>query len=288
MRALESGCLNRLTGDDDRVLTIALDGENAWSDYPVDGRPFLHALYDRLTRDPRLKTVTFAEYLGGNPARCIAPHPAASLARVSFLATGSWVDEPGSAPGVDLGTWIGEPEENAAWRLLSGARAVLNGRDAGAVEALLAAEGSDWFWWLGADHESRNDADFDDLFRGHLRAVYRAAGATPPQALDEPIIRRPIVWTFTRPVAAIRRGDQVSIRTNCPGRLDFQVDDAGPQTLRVAPIGSVLSGPPRFHAILGPFTPAAAHLTFRFHCEHPGCNHDATCRVGARHVIALT
>ena len=127
VRALESACLNRLTGDDDRVLTIALDGENAWGDYPHDGRPFLHALYDRLATDPRLKTVTFAEYVGGNPSRVIAPHPAASLARVHSLATGSWIDEPGSAPGVDLGTWIGEPEENAAWRMLSAARAVLNG-----------------------------------------------------------------------------------------------------------------------------------------------------------------
>jgi hypothetical protein len=157
VRALESTCLNRLTGDDDRVLTIALDGKNAWGDYPHDGRPFLHALYDRLATDPRLKTVTFAEYVGGNPSRGIAPHPAASLPRVYSLATGSWVDETGSAPGVDLGTWIGEPEENAAWRLLS-ARAVLTGRagvGAGTpeAEALLAAEGSDWFWWLGADHD---------------------------------------------------------------------------------------------------------------------------------------
>ena len=293
MRALESDCLNRLTGDDDRVLTIALDGENAWSDYPDDGRPFLHALYDRLATDPRLKTVTFAEYIGGNPSRGIAPHPAASLARVDLLAAGSWVDEPGSAPGVDLGTWIGEPEENAAWRMLSAARAVLNergGAGAGtpAAEALLAAEGSDWFWWLGADHESRNDADFDDLFRGHLRAVYRAAGATPPASLDEPIIRRPVVWTFTRPIATIRRSDQISIRTNCPGRLEFQVDDAAVQDLTVSVVGSVLSGPRRFQATLGPFAPAAARLAFRFHCEHPGCSHDATCRVGGRHVIALT
>ncbi len=293
VRALESACLNRLTGDDDRVLTIALDGENAWGDYPHDGRPFLHALYDRLATDPRLKTVTFAEYIGGNPSRGIAPHPAASLARVYFLATGSWVDEPGSAPGVDLGTWIGEPEENAAWQMLSAARAVLNGRGGAgagtpAAEALLAAEGSDWFWWLGADHESRNDADFDDLFRGHLRAVYRAAGATPPASLDEPIIRRPVVWTFTRPIATIRRSDQISIRTNCPGRLEFQVDDAAPQDLTVSVVGSVLSGPRRFQATLGPFAPAAARLAFRFHCEHPGCSHDATCRVGGRHVIALT
>lgn len=71
-------------------------------------------------------------------------------------------------------------------------------------------------------------------------------------------------------------------------RIDFQVDDAARQTVRVSLVGSVLSGPRRFQSTLGPFTPAAKQLAFRFHCEHPGCHHDATCRVGARHVIALT
>ena len=38
-----------------------------------------------------------------------------------------------------------------------------------ALEELLIAEGSDWFWWYGDDHSSDHDVDFDDLFRRHLR-----------------------------------------------------------------------------------------------------------------------
>ena len=43
-----------------------------------------------------------------------------------------------------------------------------------AREELLIAEGSDWFWWYGDDHSSDHDLEFDDLFRRHVRNVYRA------------------------------------------------------------------------------------------------------------------
>ena len=52
-----------------------------------------------------------------------------------------------------------------------------------ALEELLIAEGSDWFWWYGDDHSSDHDADFDDLFRRHLRNAYAALGAAVPEEL---------------------------------------------------------------------------------------------------------
>ncbi len=55
-------------------------------------------------------------------SRGVHPHPVDSLEPVSELFTGSWIDEAGSTPGVDLGTWIGEPEEDRAWELLGDAR----------------------------------------------------------------------------------------------------------------------------------------------------------------------
>jgi alpha-amylase/alpha-mannosidase (GH57 family) len=64
-----------LDGDGDRVLTIALDGENAWGAYRADGRPFLHALYGLLEHDAQIETTTFVEYLDGQPARGIEAHP---------------------------------------------------------------------------------------------------------------------------------------------------------------------------------------------------------------------
>ncbi len=45
------------------VLTVILDGENAWEYYANDGKDFLNALYTELSSDPTIKTVTSSEYL---------------------------------------------------------------------------------------------------------------------------------------------------------------------------------------------------------------------------------
>ena len=293
MRTLEARMLNRLSSDDDRVLTIVLDGENAWGGYPDDGRPFLKALYQRLETDARLRTVTFSEYLLGNPDRGIDPHPVHQLARVHDLATGSWIDEPGSAPGVDLGTWIGEPEENVAWALLGATRsayqAATTQRSAldEARQSLFAAEGSDWFWWFGSDQESRNDAAFDELFRAHLKAVYAALDLEAPDALDDFIVTHPIVWTFTHPVAAIRTTDHLAIRTNCPGRLTLQIDGMPAESRDLVAVGGVMAGARRFQATLGPFPTSAQRIEFRFRCGHAGCDGTAPCCTGETQSITL-
>jgi alpha-amylase/alpha-mannosidase (GH57 family) len=293
VRAIETRILDRLTGDEDHVLTVVLDGENAWGGYPDDGRRFLHALYEHLSRDARLKTVTFSEYLSGNPTRGIAPHAPTEMSPVHDLATGSWIDEPGSAPGVDLGTWIGEPEENAAWTLLGDARSAVGRMPEGAPgleqahAALLAAEGSDWFWWFGSDQESRNDASFDELFRAHVRSAYRAMGMDPPADTDEAIVPHPVVWTFAQPVARIGRRDQLTIRTNCPGHLTFRVGAGDEQTKSLTAVGGVMAGARRFQVTLGPFSRDVARFTFRFHCEHPGCLHDAPCCLGLPHEVQV-
>ena len=142
----------RVSGDAERVLPVILDGENAWGAYREDARSFLHALYGLLEGDPEIETVTFAEYVDGNQARGIVPHPPKEQTLVFNLFTGSWIDENGSASGVDLGTWVGEEEENRGWELLGQARDFLSRSSATpetapiAFDALYMAEGSDWFW----------------------------------------------------------------------------------------------------------------------------------------------
>lgn len=220
-------------------------------------------------------------------------HSLDKLERVHDLATASWIDEPGSAAGVDLGTWIGEPAENRAWELLGQARdAVERARERGArVESALAAihasEGSDWFWWFGEDQDSGNDQEFDDLFRRHLRQVYRSLERPAPRSLDEPLVPRRVLWTFTRPVPRIRHEDRISIRTNCPGTLFHRLDDGPEQVLALQPVGGVMAGSRRFDATLGPFPATARHLVFRFRCACPGCCCDAACCRGIEQEVAL-
>jgi alpha-amylase/alpha-mannosidase (GH57 family) len=51
------------TSRHDVLVPIILDGENAWEWYEGNGRPFLRALYRRLSDDPRLEATTVSEAL---------------------------------------------------------------------------------------------------------------------------------------------------------------------------------------------------------------------------------
>lgn len=273
----------RLTGDGDHLLTVALDGENAWGAYRDDARPFLHALYTLLEEDEEVETVTFSEYLAGNPERGVAPHPLDEHTKVYDLFTGSWIDEYGSAPGVDLGTWIGEEEENRGWELLGQARDFLaqTGETPqsapAAFEALYMAEGSDWFWWFGDDQESGNDDEFDDLFRTHLRNVYSSLGAEAPAALSQHIVPHAVVWTFARQVPRIQPGDRLRVRTNCFGTLAWRVDGGEVQRAAMKPAGGVMAGVTRYNLTLGPFPPQVGEIRFRFNCAHTDCDGQDIC-----------
>ena len=143
---------------------MILDGENAWEYYDGGGRPFLRALYRALGEAADIQTVTMSEAASG---------PAAPLASIF---PGSWING-------DFYIWIGHRDDHRAWDQLSDARGAFDERGAAgaadardrALEELLIAEGSDWFWWYGDDHSSNHDADFDDLFRRHLRNAYDGA-----------------------------------------------------------------------------------------------------------------
>ena len=289
LKQLASG----LNDERDYLVSVILDGENAWGSYREDGRPFLHALYRALAADPELKTVTVSEYLDGNSRRHLPPHPTAEQTRVYDLFTGSWIDEYGSAPGVDLGTWVGETEENAAWELVGAVRRALELAGVGpdtspeVFRALYAAEGSDWFWWFGSDHQSDADEAFDDLFRGHLKAACQLAGVEPPHGLERHIVPHRAIWTFTAPLRELRAGDQLIVRTNCPGTLAWSPD--GWQTLTespLSPIGGVMAGPCRYAVTLGPFA-AGTTVAFRFRCQHPGCAGDSACCRGEEWAVKV-
>ena len=162
----------------DAVVSIILDGENAWEYYAQSGREFLRRFYDALQREAGLEAVTVSE--------AIARHR--SVSPLKSLVPGSWIN-------ANFDIWIGAPEDNTAWDYLSAARnfyaenadKVSAEQRALAFEELLIAEGSDWNWWYGPEHHSDNDRDFDELYRKHLSNVYQALGATPPDYLALPI-----------------------------------------------------------------------------------------------------
>ncbi len=161
------------------VVPIILDGENAWEHYPDNGADFLKLLYRRLSESGDLRTVTLSEFLDLETRR----EPLKSI------VSGSWIYG-------NLATWIGHPEKNRAWELLAGARRFLSSFQLNrpndpqidsAFREIMIAEGSDWFWWYGDDHQTENAAEFDALFRAHLKNVYLLLDENPPAGLDEPI-----------------------------------------------------------------------------------------------------
>ena len=163
------------------LVSVILDGENAWEYYQNDGRDFFLYLYERLSREQGLRCVTVGEYLREHPAR----------ASIERLHAGSWIN-------ANYRVWIGHEEDNRAWDLLGKTRQALTDYAAGvgdpeklakAWEEIYIAEGSDWNWWYGDDHFSENDEEFDLLFRTHLMNVYRLIGGDIPDELQIPILR---------------------------------------------------------------------------------------------------
>lgn len=161
-----------------RVVSIILDGENAWEHYPENAFYFLSALLTRLTEHPRLNLTTFAECL-----------PVVETRRLDALVAGSWVYG-------TLSTWIGEPAKNRAWDLLVEAKertdevlaaGIAEPRRGDVLKQLAVCEGSDWFWWLGDAHPSEAVLRFDELFRLHLKRLYQLLDVPPPAHLEEPL-----------------------------------------------------------------------------------------------------
>ena len=152
----------------DMVVTVALDGENAWEHYKNNGNDFRKLLYEKLSKDPYIELVTPMEYIEKYDVK----------AEIDHIATGSWA-------GGNLDTWIGEKEENEAWDRLKKAREALMKAVPSfdektknlAMNVLYAAEGSDWFWWYGADQDAgNNEVLFDMQFKSLLIKMYELAG----------------------------------------------------------------------------------------------------------------
>ena len=163
----------------DHVVSIILDGENAWEYYPHNGFYFLDHLYQAISDHPLIHAATFSEVADTGITHDL-----------DKLCAGSWVY--GS-----FSTWIGEPDKNRAWERLVEAKQAYDGVvQTGnldetelelATQQLAVCEGSDWFWWFGEKNSSDSVRDFDLLFRTQLKNLYNLLKLPIPANLDDPL-----------------------------------------------------------------------------------------------------
>jgi alpha-amylase/alpha-mannosidase (GH57 family) len=187
------------------VVSIILDGENPWEAYPNGGEAFLHELFTQLAAHPELECVTPSLLLDKQ------------WPRLEHIHAGSWI-------GGNFDIWTKDVEARQAWRLLAKARADVGTQLAASVhpdsstadaansvptvlsdihDHLLAAEGSDWFWWYGDTFSSDQKPQFDVLFRGHLIRAYELAGMDVPDEMYRPILSaREVVKEPVTPIIA--------------------------------------------------------------------------------------
>ncbi len=174
-------------GKEDAVLSIIMDGENAWEYFPHNAVEFLTLLYQRLGSHPQLNLTTFSAVL-----QQLHPRPLANV------CAGSWVYG-------TFSTWVGDAAKNRAWDLLINAKsavdlalapeltaAVQEQREPGpwvsaVLRQLAVCEASDWFWWLGEDNRLEDGPAFDLLYRQQLAGLYQLISTAPPAVLDVPI-----------------------------------------------------------------------------------------------------
>jgi alpha-amylase/alpha-mannosidase (GH57 family) len=185
----------RSAGQRPAVVSVILDGENAWEYYSGNGREFLKAFYGQVAADPGLRAVTASEAL-----KVTEP------GSLSHIVPGSWIN-------ANYDVWIGADEDNQAWDRLNDARdfyaqhadtpKVTPENRRLAQQELWVAEGSDWCWWYGPEHSTANDEEFDLLYRKHLSNIYRLLGGAPADDLAVPIKRPRLLARTVAPSAQI-------------------------------------------------------------------------------------
>ncbi|MGR9086464.1 MAG: glycoside hydrolase [Gammaproteobacteria bacterium] len=160
----------------DAVVSIIMDGENAWEYFPANGYYFLRSLYERLVQHPHIELTTFSECLKQKTA--VKP-----LVR---LVAGSWVYG-------TFSTWIGSGDKNRGWDMLGDVKKAFDNAVAGktlsesqlrqAELQLAVCEGSDWFWWFGDYNPGHAVSSFEKQYRLNLANLYILLGEEPPPYL---------------------------------------------------------------------------------------------------------
>lgn len=182
-----------LNANQSSLVSVVLDGENAWEYYPNNAQDFFRELYTLLEQQEWCETILFDE---------VKDYSDLEVKQISHLATGSWIN-------ANFDIWIGSHEKNRAWELLDMTKNMYDTQkallDKATIQKIkkefMTALGSDWFWWYGDDHFTVLKSKFDKLFRKHLKNIYRLMNVDIPLDILLPIVdKKPISGFHTKPI----------------------------------------------------------------------------------------
>jgi len=149
----------------ERVITIAMDGENAWEYYQDNGVDFLETIYSLLEKSTLLQTDTPAHFL---------PHLRSK--NLDRLSPGSWING-------DFAVWIGNDKNNHYWDLMHRIQVILQKANVDpksmeeAKDYFYLLEGSDWYWWNTFEDKT---GEFKNIFYDYVAQVFKALGRKLP------------------------------------------------------------------------------------------------------------
>ncbi len=173
--------------DKDAVVAVILDGENAWEYYHENGFYFLNDLYSLISSSVKI-TPLFMDDIYKN-------YTADSCIKLDYIYPGSWVNG-------NFSMWVGEGQKNKGWVLLRDAKEeflrwvndlmddeknrsdkIIKKKIDLALRQLMAAEGSDWFWWLGRNSPPFSQLSMEKIFRNFLKNIYAIMDKPAPANL---------------------------------------------------------------------------------------------------------
>ncbi len=153
----------------ERVITIIMDGENAWEYYKNNGVEFLETVYTGLEKSEILTTD-----LPSNIFKHSSPK------RLQKLASGSWINN-------DFGVWIGSKENNLCWDILKRLRDIAERKKSRLrnsnriMEYIYILEGSDWNWWNTFEEPS---GDFKKIYLSYVKETFKLLKEKIPDYVD--------------------------------------------------------------------------------------------------------
>ena len=197
--------------DENPVVSVILDGENAWEYYPYNGHYFLTELYEALVNHPNIEMVTPSDVLQSMRKPQKSPYKI-YCGNLPEISAGSWVYG-------TFSTWIGSVDKNRGWDLLCAAKIaydkVMTTNKLSVEEKekcenqLSVCEGSDWFWWLGDYNAAMSVSSFDQLYRRNLTNLYLLLKLPVPEQLNVPISAGSVVHAANDTMSGtMRRGQE--------------------------------------------------------------------------------